>query len=161
MSDASFRSAAELDYDNHPAQEDERDYVDERAIHDWFGLTYASYLVLPRVLLQEMPGDWQATLVDLLEQMADRFNTDGHTDYSVQLRDGRGRFLRDPLSNYRHPDQGYINSIRRRAPDAPRGPAAGDDSAHLAPSAGQEGWDGRRKEWNVGIVACENRGVKR
>lgn len=26
----------------------------------WFGLSYASFLVLPRVLMQDMPPEWQA-----------------------------------------------------------------------------------------------------
>lgn len=37
-------------------------------IHSMFGLTYASYLVLPRTLLQSMPDEWQRDFVALLSQ---------------------------------------------------------------------------------------------
>lgn len=35
-------------------------------IHDWFGLTYANYLVMPRTLLQSMPKEWQLRFVRML-----------------------------------------------------------------------------------------------
>lgn len=37
-------------------------------IHAWFGLTYAGFLILPRVMLQEMPRSWQTRLVALLAE---------------------------------------------------------------------------------------------
>lgn len=43
--------------------------VDDEPIHGWFGLSYSSYLVVPRTLLQSMPADWQAAFVDLLDEM--------------------------------------------------------------------------------------------
>ena len=45
----------------------------ESDVHDQFGLSYASYLVVPRSLLQLMPGDWQHALVELLEEFGDAF----------------------------------------------------------------------------------------
>lgn len=44
------------------------------AIHTWFGLSYANYLVLPRTLLQSMPDAWQERLVELLDQYEDAFH---------------------------------------------------------------------------------------
>lgn len=41
---------------------------DDDAIHQFFGLSYSSYLVLPRVLLQSMPQDWQRRFVDLVDE---------------------------------------------------------------------------------------------
>jgi hypothetical protein len=41
------------------------------AIHDWFGLTYANYLVLPRAVLQSMPDEWQERFVACLRQLGD------------------------------------------------------------------------------------------
>jgi hypothetical protein len=41
---------------------------DDDAIHGWFNLTYANYLVIPRSILQSMPGDWQTSFVALLRQ---------------------------------------------------------------------------------------------
>lgn len=40
----------------------------EGEIHRWFGLSYNSFLILPRVMLQEMPLKWQEQFVALLEQ---------------------------------------------------------------------------------------------
>jgi hypothetical protein len=38
-------------------------------IHEYFGLTYANYLVLNRTLLQSMPGDWQERFVAMLQEL--------------------------------------------------------------------------------------------
>lgn len=42
--------------------------VEHEAIHGYFDLTYASWLVLPRTLLQSMPDEWQAAFVALLRE---------------------------------------------------------------------------------------------
>jgi len=34
----------------------------------WFGLSYASFLTLPRVMMHEMPDEWQGKMADLLEE---------------------------------------------------------------------------------------------
>jgi hypothetical protein len=47
----------------------ERDYV-----HTWFSLTYASYAVFPRTLLQSMPPAWQAQFVYLVTQLEAAFS---------------------------------------------------------------------------------------
>lgn len=39
----------------------------ENQLWDWFGLTRAAWLTLPRVLLHEMPIEWQNKLVKLLD----------------------------------------------------------------------------------------------
>lgn len=41
-------------------------------IHNWFGLTYANYLVLPRSILQSMDAEWQKKMVDLLNEMEEK-----------------------------------------------------------------------------------------
>lgn len=46
---------------------------DDQAIHSFFGLSYSTYLVLHRSLLQSMPGEWQSRFVALLEQMREAF----------------------------------------------------------------------------------------
>jgi hypothetical protein len=48
------------------------------AIHTWFNLTYANYLVVPRSVLQSMPDDWQVRFVVCLEEMERVF---GHLDW--------------------------------------------------------------------------------
>ena len=42
--------------------------VIDEPIHEWFGLSYAQYLVLPRSILQSMPVPWQRKLVKLLRE---------------------------------------------------------------------------------------------
>jgi hypothetical protein len=82
-------------------------------IHGWFGLTYRSYLVLPRSLLQEMPTEWQQRFVDAIEEIRDYFNcAEVEDDYMVKLRGKDGRFKTDPLGQYRHPDRKIIDRMK-------------------------------------------------
>lgn len=76
--------------------------ADEReAIHQWFGLTYANYLCLPRSVLQSMPDEWQQKFVEFLEELDEEF---GHLDwpnYRVSAVDKvTGQFKRDPIPHY-------------------------------------------------------------
>lgn len=80
-------------------------------VHNWFELTYANYLVLPRSLLQEMPADWQHRFVRLLEDMQATF-VQPNDNYSVLLRGEDGRFVPDPFRHYRHPDRSAIEAAR-------------------------------------------------
>jgi len=68
-------------------------------VHNWFGLSYASYLVLPRAILQHMPDEWQTRLVQLLGELEDV--VDFNDNDAVNLRDKKGKFIKDPLSQYR------------------------------------------------------------
>jgi hypothetical protein len=95
---------------------DQRGKLEHAAIHHWFGLTYASYLVLPRTLLQYMPAEWQRRFVGMLEELEAVFerSTPKDAGYEVQLRDQHtGLFVYDPLRNYRHPDPALIDSYKR------------------------------------------------
>lgn len=76
----------------------------ERGIHDWFGLTYGNYLVVPRTLLEQMPMDWQNEMVSLLDK-ADAFFSDvPDYEYKVTAIDPKTkRYTKDPLAEYRHP----------------------------------------------------------
>jgi hypothetical protein len=75
--------------------------VIEEPVHDFFELSYASYLVLPRSVLQSMPIPWQKKFVKLMNQ-ADKliggFPDNGY--YTVYLRDEKGRFIKDTLADY-------------------------------------------------------------
>jgi len=73
------------------------------AVHNWFGLSYASYLVLPRLVLQHMPMTWQEAFVALLEQIDETFedfNPPG--GYHVRLKGEDGRFIPHKWNDYRH-----------------------------------------------------------
>ena len=88
--------------------------IDLESIHRWFSLSYANYLVLHRSLLQEMPVAWQRKMVALLNEFWDEFDSEKvpHS-FTVNRRDERGRFLADPLSQYRHPDLALIGRFRK------------------------------------------------
>lgn len=75
----------------------------EGPINKWFGDSSAAYLVLSRLSLQEMPLEWQARLVALLDE--------AHTEHGlptpppkleVKRRDIQGKIVSDPWANYRH-----------------------------------------------------------
>ncbi len=70
-----------------------------RDIHEWFGLSYSSYLVLPRSILQSMPDEWQKQFVALLDE-AESLYGGYNMQYTVMARDNSGRFVKDPLRDY-------------------------------------------------------------
>jgi hypothetical protein len=73
-----------------------------RTVREWFGLSYAGYLVLPRAVMQSMPEEWQAKMVALLDECGDRLGHHyGANEYRVRLVEG-GRLAADPLADYRH-----------------------------------------------------------
>jgi hypothetical protein len=70
-------------------------------IHEWFELTYAQYLTVPRSVLQSMPDEWQEKFTKLLEELDETIDwrpKEGR--YWVQLKDGKGRYVSDPLMDY-------------------------------------------------------------
>ena len=77
------------------------DPLDPEAIHGWFGLTYANYLVLHRSILQSMPASWQREFVALLEELREAAqDVPGHdVEFWVRARDGN-RFIRDLVPHY-------------------------------------------------------------
>ena len=73
-------------------------------VHAFFGLSYSSYLVLPRTVLQSMPINWQAKFVQMFEDIRktiDISKVDIGGEYLVKLRDSdTGRLVKDDLANY-------------------------------------------------------------
>lgn len=79
----------------------------EDALWQWFGLSYAAWLTLPRVLMHEMPDDWQGKMADLLVQFDAAYPFIEQPGYDTQVTLKRERrFVSIPswLTNYRHPD---------------------------------------------------------
>lgn len=74
------------------------------AIHEWFGLSYANYLVMPRSLLQSMPDDWQQRFVGLLHEWDKHWGWDSAYEprggYRVHVLDERGRFAAHAAPHY-------------------------------------------------------------
>lgn len=70
---------------------------------DWFGLSRASYLVVPRLGMQAMPTDWQDRMIALLDELhAAGMSSKGK--YRVSRINNRGRFIADPWADYRRGD---------------------------------------------------------
>lgn len=71
-------------------------------IHNFFSLSYASYLVLRRSILQSMPVDWQARLVALLNELDDATEDleDPVAGFKVRTYDEDGNKIDDPFEAY-------------------------------------------------------------
>lgn len=70
-------------------------------VHEWFELSYAQYLTVPRSVLQSMPTEWQKRFVDCLNELDESIDwrpKEGR--YWVSLKDGKGRYLTDPFMDY-------------------------------------------------------------
>lgn len=74
--------------------------IEPEAVHAWFSLSYASYLVVNRSLLQSMPDDWQNRFVALMDELWDYFPDIREPRYTVHARAADGRFIRDPIPHY-------------------------------------------------------------
>lgn len=78
----------------------------EKDVHQFFGLSYASWLVLPRAVLQAMPGPRQHRLTDLLEELEQATSeADLQVEppgYHVQAVDEAGKFIKWDLPAYRY-----------------------------------------------------------
>lgn len=71
------------------------------AIHQWFELTYAQYLTIPRSVLQSMPDEWQEKFAALLYELDDTIDwRPAEGRYWVELRDAKGRFVEDGFKDY-------------------------------------------------------------
>lgn len=70
-------------------------------IHHMFGLSYSSYLVLTRSVMEAMPKEWQDKFLECFEELEDRSPDDAKFDFWVRAKDGN-TFVFDPYRNYRH-----------------------------------------------------------
>ncbi len=79
----------------------------------WFQLSRASFAVIPRVLMHEMPDEWQGKMADLLFE-ADATFPKAHSTFSVRTTDESGKLIKTPsvLQDYRHPDKHEIEKMR-------------------------------------------------
>lgn len=81
-----------------------------------FGLSYARFVVLPRVLMHAMPDDWQERMAQLLQEYHDRYDAGELPELYVSARAKNNRWIKLPnwLVNYRHPDREAIRRVIRR-----------------------------------------------
>jgi len=88
------------------------------ALWGFFGLSYASWLTLPRVMMHEMPDDWQLRMAQLLQEFHQVYEwPEEIADIHVQVRNGRRFGALPEWLEYKHPDVATIESFKRAAPD--------------------------------------------
>ncbi len=87
-----------------------------QALWDWFGMGRASFLVLPRAFMHEMPDEWQAKMASLLEEWDATWDWGdcGFDGTHVSVKRGN-KFVCMPevFLAYRRPYIGTINEFRR------------------------------------------------
>lgn len=82
-------------------------------INEWFELSYAQFLTVPRLVMESMPIEWQEKMAELLKEMDDTFDwrpEEGR--YWVRLRDSKGRFSAAPLYDYRRGSAEHLRKQR-------------------------------------------------
>jgi len=87
----------------------------KRDLWSWFGLSYATWLTLPRIMMHEMPDEWKQKMADLLFEWDETWDSSSVPSPFVTARKNN-RFTKWPswLLNYRHPDKEQINKLRRK-----------------------------------------------
>ena len=83
-------------------------------INTWFGLSRSSYMVIPRVLLQDMPKDWQHKFVSLIRDYEEAYPNQPEIGTTVRITDVNGKLVKAPkwILNYRYPDQDKIKELK-------------------------------------------------
>ncbi|MCK5610605.1 hypothetical protein KAR91_52520 [Candidatus Pacearchaeota archaeon] len=79
----------------------------------WFSLSYSSWLTIPRVLMHEMPDEWQEKMTKLLEEYQEAFPNQPDLGTRVQVTKGN-KLTKAPswILNYRHPERDEIEKLR-------------------------------------------------
>ena len=82
-------------------------------LHQWFELSYASFLTLPRVLMYEMSDEWQGKIADLLNEYDETFPNQPNIGTRVQITQD-GKLIKTPewIINYRRPDYDKIKELK-------------------------------------------------
>lgn len=80
----------------------------------FFGLSYAQWLTMPRVLMHAMSDDWQERIAVLLEEYDRTWANVPSFGTAVRTTDTNGKMVKAPmwLNNYRHPDYALIESFK-------------------------------------------------
>lgn len=85
------------------------------ALWELFGLSYASWLTIPRILMHDMPDEWQAQMAKLIGEFMAAYDW---CDFDIAVtakRDGKFAPLPEWASreNYRHPTEAVLAPLRR------------------------------------------------
>jgi hypothetical protein len=91
-------------------------------VNTWFCLSYSSYLVLPRLVLSNMPLEWQEKFVSLLDEIEETIKMpDSYTSSYIVNYKVNGKFAKDPLRDYRRGKVEFINKDCTTHAPAPLG----------------------------------------
>lgn len=81
----------------------------------WFGLSYASWLTIPRSMIVQMSDDWQERLFELMEEYDEAWPNSHKFEGSpfVQIRhEGKIKKCPEYILNYRHPNPNDFEFMR-------------------------------------------------
>lgn len=69
----------------------------------WFGISHASWLTIPRIVLQSMPNEWQEKFFGLLDEIERTIEVPEYAQKSttVSLKEN-GKFVHYEIPSYRH-----------------------------------------------------------
>lgn len=84
-------------------------------LSEWFGLSYSSFCVLPRVLMEDMPGEWQEKMANLLNEYDEAFDQSkiGIDECRVQaVIDNKLAKMPIEITNYRRPCSLFLDKVR-------------------------------------------------
>lgn len=87
----------------------------EDTLQSWWGLDRASWLVLPRVMMDDMPPGWQAGMGVLLHEFGRAYPNQPDMGTTVRVTVD-GRLVPTPpwILNYRCPDRKALDWMRRK-----------------------------------------------
>jgi len=83
----------------------------------WFGLSYATWLTLPRVLMEAMPDEWQKKMAALLNEYDSFYPnlSDLKLGTRVQVTKDKKLIKTPPeLLQYRHPDREWLAELKEK-----------------------------------------------
>jgi hypothetical protein len=96
-------------------KEREMDRYESNKLQCWFNLSYASFLTLPRVLMEAMSLNWQDKMADLLNEYDEMFPNQPNIGTRVQIVQ-HGKLIKGPswITNYRHPEIEEIEKLKKK-----------------------------------------------
>ena len=81
----------------------------------WFGLSRAIWLTLPRVMMHEMPDEWQNKMAELLDEWDKTWKSPPDLNTNVSMKNEQGKFIKNPeWLQYRHARQGALDEFKTK-----------------------------------------------
>lgn len=86
--------------------------VGREALRTWFGLSYASWLTIPRVVMEQMSDEWQGKMAALLKEYANEAKHQPDVGTRVLIT-RNGKLVKTPewVINYRYPDKHALRTL--------------------------------------------------